>query len=119
MKSSALVWTLMLGAALALPASALALTFPATRVCTVDEVATFQNRVHVRCQGQETWPRYYAVPTSSSSEAARLVTLGTAALMSAGDLRLWVLFEAYEHYDSFGCSNSDCRRPIEIRLNDD
>ena len=116
MKIRALVQTLLLGAALALPASALALD--ATR-CRVDEVATFPNRVHVRCSdiphSLPTWPRYFAVP-SGTSEATRLVTLGSAAFMDARDLLI-----RYDILDmnaaQYGCDNQNCRRPIEIQLN--
>ena len=118
MQSSALVQTLLLGAALALPASGLAQSDEfATNRCKVEEVATYQNRVHVRCNEQvygAYWPRYFASPTSSSSESTRLVTLGSAALTGAGDLL--ITYEVLEtDAQSYGCDESDCRRPLEIR----
>ena len=117
MKLSAFVQTLLLGAALALPASALALE-GVTR-CPVDEVATFQNRVHVRCGARywdkSPWPSYFAVPTSSSNEAARLVTMGTAAYM--GDWQLQIFYDVDDmNAASYGCANQDCRRPTKILL---
>jgi hypothetical protein len=121
MKLKALVHTLLFGAALALPASARAQSAlspdggTVTSLCKVIEVATFPNRVHVQCQYDPSSPTFYASPTSSSSEATRLVTLGSAALMGAGDLL--VVWEPFV-YDaaSFGCLVKDCRRPTEIRL---
>lgn len=119
MKLSALLQTLLLGAALALPAGALAQLSPdggtVTSLCKVIEVATFSNRVHVQCKDDLSSPTFYASPTSSSSEATRLVTLGSAALMGAGDLL--VVWEPFVYdAESFGCLVKDCRRPVVIRL---
>ena len=111
----ALVPTLLLGAALALPASALA-QFPGVHICKVIEVATFSNRVHVQCQDAAAGDiRFFAAPTSSSSEATRLVTLGSAALAGAGDLV--VGFPFFDpNTESFGCAVENCRRPFSIQL---
>lgn len=123
MQLRTLVQTLMLGAVLALPASALAQSAldpsggTVTSICKVIEVATFLNRVHVRCDPKydTSSPLFYASPTSNPSEATRLVTLGSAALMGAGDLL--VVWEAFvSDAEAFGCLAKDCRRPVEIRL---
>jgi hypothetical protein len=121
MKSSALIPTLLLGAALALSASARADEDHGsgilTLLCTVVEVATYPNRVHVACQDGDLFGiHFFAAPTSSASEATRLVTLGSAALLGAGDLE--IVYEQIELDDieSFGCLESNCRRPLEIKL---
>ena len=127
MKTRALVQALMLGATLALPATVMAQddggydTPVYWAKCQVVEVATFSNRVHVKCSttqaGQYIPLRYFASPTSSSSEAQRLVTMGTAALMGAGGGYLWVLLDLRDLTAiSYGCFNNDCRRPIETKL---
>lgn len=124
MKISTLVTTLMLGATLALPASVLADEDHGPSViwakCEVAEVATFSNRVHVRCVNNAVnylAVRYFASPTTNSAEAARLVTLGTAALTGAGAGHLWVRFNIYDYAAaSYGCGSNDCRRPMEMML---
>jgi hypothetical protein len=117
MKSSALVQTLLLGAALALPASALAQdgesNFSTTQ-CTVEEVATFANRVHVKCKDRAI--SFFASPTSNAGESTRLVTLGSAALLGAGDLEITFEVFSLDNAESFGCLRGNCRRPIQIRL---
>ena len=118
MKISALVPTLMLGATLALPASVHAQQHFVWGKCQVDEVATFSNRVHVRCAGNagvDYAVRYLASPTSNSAEATRLVTLGTASIMSARG-NLWILLDLTGDASSYGCATMNCKRPIEIYL---
>jgi len=116
-----LVSTLLLGTALALPALARAdedygpniITDP----CPVLEVATFANRVHVKCQqGGTTLVPFFAVPTGSASEATRLVTLGSAALMGAGKLEITYEVTSTTDIEAFGCLKRDCRRPLQLRL---
>ena len=117
MKISALVPTVMLGATFALPASVLAQEIPTWGRCRVDEVATFANRVHIRCAGNagvDYAVHYLASPTSNSAEATRLVTLGTASLMGAGFL--WILFDLAGNASSYGCETANCKRPIEMHL---
>jgi hypothetical protein len=119
MTSRASIWVLAFGMALALPASALA----HTHVCQVLEVATFTNRVHVLCkddyrEGNVFYGiRYFAVPTSNSGEAARLTTLGSAALLGAGDGELTIDFDLHNgDATAYGCISLDCRRPLGVRL---
>ena len=127
MKIRSLVPTLMFCAAVALPTGALAqddggysnAVYWAD--CHVVEVATFTNRVHVKCAntvaGEYIPLRYFASPTSNSAEAARLVTLGSAALMGAGGGKLWVHLDLSKtDATSYGCAANDCRRPIDTML---
>ena len=121
------VHALMLAAALALPAAARAnddggyTNAVYWAECQVVEVATFANRVHVKCSttlaGEYIPLRYFASPTSNSAEAARLLAMGTAALTGAGGGKLWVLLDlSKSDAVSYGCAWNDCRRPLETRL---
>jgi hypothetical protein len=104
MKIKALVKSAALAALVTLPAGAQADYVG----CKVREVYAFSNRVHVNCSN--TLPQniqFFAVPTSSSGEAARFTTMASMAL---GDY----LFIDYDFSDtsgpSFGCQLNDCRR---------
>lgn len=84
--------------------------------CKVDQVATYATRVHVRCGGTGFFFRYFASPTSNAAEAARLVTLGTAAMTGAGTL--WILADMRKQdAASYGCAVHDCRRPMDMQFN--
>lgn len=89
--------------------------------CHVNQVAAYANRVHVRCSNFSTLGLYYyAVPTSSSAEAARLVTLGTAALASGKPLgieaKLIVTPYIDGDYASWGCALQNCRRALSVAI---
>ena len=108
MKISSLGLAVMLAAMLpAQEAAADVVTF----TCEVTEVATFQNRVHLQCNIQGIL-LYFAVPTSSSAEAQRLITMGNAALAAPGKT-FWVTYDAADlQGQSYGCLASNCRRPL-------
>lgn len=83
--------------------------------CEALEVATFQNRVHLLCRLEDAWPMYFAVPTSSSAEAQRLLTMGNAALVAGSGKYFWVTYDADDVQGaSYGCLPSNCRRPIGL-----
>jgi hypothetical protein len=83
-----------------------------TFTCEVVEVATLHNRVHLHCNIQGIL-MYFAVPTSSSAEAQRLVTMGTAALVAGPAKTFWVTYDAGDLQGaSYGCQPANCRRPI-------
>lgn len=116
MKINATILVFLAGAILALPSTTHAndLPFIYTTTCNVVEVVTFSNRVHFKCSNT-VHPIYFAVPTSSSAEATRLVTMASTALMGGGKIEV-----TYDYVDatpvSYGCMYSDCRRPIKLRL---
>lgn len=119
MKLRPLVPLLAICASLAIPGSALALpneplgTF--WTQCGVTEVQTFPDRVHVRYALGATYT-FFAAPTSNSAEATRLVTMGTAALTTGRSL--WIRANYYDYgAESFGCAQTDCRRPSQVRMN--
>jgi hypothetical protein len=116
MKVITLVPILMLAAGLALPASPARALTTTWQECQVIEVRTYANRVHVLCAwSDQVFGPYFAVPTSSSAEATRLVTLGTASLMGGGRLRILLGLDDFTG-PSYGCLINDCRRPLEVIL---
>ena len=113
MKINVLAPTLVLGAMLSLPSSAYAFDYIIKATCNVVDVAAFPNRAHFRCDNM--YPAYFAVPTSSSAEATRLVTLASAALL--GDRKIEVTYNEMDAApETYGCMHYDCRRPIQLRL---
>ena len=84
--------------------------------CTVIEVATLANRVHIRCAPTETpfWS-FFSVPTSNSAESGRLVTLGTAAMTTGRPVRVTYDLTDFSA-EAFGCVSSNCRRPLSVAL---
>jgi hypothetical protein len=110
MKIGALVkWVGLAAALLALPASALAGDW-----CEVAELYSFSDRVHVRC-AKPAYPGFYyfAVPTSSSAEAARFTSMASVALGGY----LWIDYNMFDTSGpSFGCQANDCRRALSWRL---
>jgi hypothetical protein len=90
--------------------------------CLVNQVATFANRVHVQCSNPSIFGgvRFFAVPTSNSGEAARLMTLGAAALASGKPLGIEAKYTVIPsidgNYASWGCAEHDCRRALSVAL---
>lgn len=98
--------SLVLAAALALaPAAQADESFP----CKVKDVTVFSGRIHVRCTTMTAAGIYFfALPTSNSVQANRLLTIGSTALVSG---RKFVAI--YDPGDTsgaaWGCQASDCR----------
>jgi hypothetical protein len=112
MKIKTLVKSAALAALFTLPASAQADVYSGK--CQVTEVYAFSNRVHAKCSEPVALGiQYFAVPTSSSAEAARFTTMASMAL---GDY-LWVYYDDFDFSaESFGCLPENCRRPVSFRL---
>lgn len=98
----------------AAPAAAAPVVSVMSYTCEVSEIASFPNRVHVRCGGGQA-PWYFAVPTTSSAEAARLMALGTAAFSTGRPLMLMVDFHDYQA-EAYGCLVQNCRRPTSFSI---
>lgn len=108
--------TLLLSATLGVHGNASALPMGyATFTCHVLNVAALENRVHVECAyNYGRW--FYSVPLQSSSEAARLLSMGQIAI--ATNKPLYVMHDTSDFSAaSFGCDPGNCRRPITIQLN--
>jgi hypothetical protein len=78
--------------------------------CTPNNVATFPDRVHVRCN-----PTigggviFFAVSASETAFASRFISMATAGIVSGRTLS--VSFDpADKSGAAFGCGVSDCRR---------
>jgi hypothetical protein len=79
--------------------------------CYVNNVAVYENRIHVRCDApyQETGIWYFAYPTDSSTgyTANRLLAVGqTAGVLG---YPVWVYFDLDPDSNPPGCNTGDCR----------
>ena len=77
--------------------------------CTPIGVASFNNRVHVRCSAAAPGGIYwFAVSTTDSGRASRFLSIFTTAKVTGKNLGIW-----YNSTDlsggAWGCNNSDCR----------
>ena len=79
-------------------------------VCTPVSVATFTNRVHVRCSAEAPPGGIYwfGVSTSNSASASRFLSIFTTAKVTGKNVAIW-----YDVSDTsgnaWGCGSSDCR----------
>lgn len=77
-------------------------------ICTPTGVATFPQRVHVRCSAAQSGIAFFAYRSSDSTGAARNLSLASSALIAGRSLRIF-----YNPADlsgsSVGCNKSDCR----------
>lgn len=88
------------------------------RVCKVENVAAFTNRVHVRCDavaggGLIVPPVFFSVEVSSPL-ADKLLILGAAAIETNRPLHL--TYEGLPGQNNPGCQVSDCRRLLSVWL---
>jgi hypothetical protein len=95
--------------------------------CTVTEVATFNNRVHIHCTkpitacdlkagaggcGPEVSPPAYVAVESNSAMASTTIQIGLSALTTK---RLVVVFfDDNAGANPVGCNQNDCRRLIGV-----
>lgn len=84
--------------------------------CKVKDVTVFSSRIHVRCTTTTAAGIYFfALPTSNSVQANRLLTIGSTALVSG---RKFVAI--YDLGDTsgaaWGCQASDCRALIGFAI---
>ena len=80
--------------------------------CVPVDVGTFANRVHVRCSASVSggiW--YFAVSSANTAEAARFLSLASAALVAGRTLTIF--YETTDTSgDSFDCRSADCRKVL-------
>jgi hypothetical protein len=83
--------------------------------CTPENVMSYSNRVHVKCQNSTAGISYFAMSTSNVTLADRFVRIATAGLVSGRT----VIIE-YTPSDtsgtSFGCAAGDCRKALSVGL---
>jgi hypothetical protein len=117
----------ILCAGAALASSETAQAAQVSQACTVAEVATFDNRIHIHCtpdltacsllpkgcggQQQPTGPAYFAVE-SNSAMAATAVQVGLSALVNKRQLT--VFYDNNPATNPAGCQQGDCRRLIGL-----
>jgi hypothetical protein len=99
------------GTMLSAPADALT-----TFVCTVNQVGTFANRVHVHCTNPYNSTIYFfAAPASDRDLAARMEAIGLVAQVTGTVARIY--FDPSDTSGTtFGCQASDCQRVAGIEV---
>lgn len=78
--------------------------------CTsIDNVAAFDNRIHVRCATANGSIKYYAYPTSGSNgyTANRMLAVGQAAF--ALGKGVVIFYQPSSSYNPPDCNTGDCR----------
>jgi hypothetical protein len=86
----------------------------------VDNVASFDNRIHLRCETTNNvggdLVRFYAYPTSGASgyTANRMLAVGQIAY--ALNRRVWIFYQANSSYNPPSCVSNDCRLLVGISM---
>lgn len=81
--------------------------------CVPDRVATYTTRLHIKCASAINGIYFFAVPTSDSKHAARM--LATMLTAHAAGLPTWVLFDPDDTSNlPPGCLETDCRLLLAI-----
>ena len=76
--------------------------------CTPFEIATYPNRVHVRCAAAVGGVSFFAAGTQDTAYAARVLSVITAAQVAGRTLN--VLYDpADQTGTAIGCQVADCR----------
>jgi hypothetical protein len=118
-------WAVVISALLILGSAAQAFAWSEHHTCNSVEVATFTNRVHVKCDRApasghgEPSPLdnivFFAVATTDSAHAARILSV----LMMAHLAQREIVIE-YDSHDndgtSFGCLQQDCFAMISVAV---
>jgi hypothetical protein len=76
--------------------------------CTPVFVAVFGNRVHVECAAAVGGIKFFAVSTSNTAHAARILSTASTAQVAGRNLLIWY-DPANTSGTSFGCGAGDCR----------
>jgi hypothetical protein len=77
--------------------------------CKVRDVTVFSNRIHVRCTTATVSGIYFfALPTSDSVQANRLLTIGSTTLVS-GRKFIATFYPDATTGAAWGCQTNDCR----------
>jgi len=84
--------------------------------CTPARVATFTQRVHVRCTSAISGVLYFAVSTADQAEAARALSVFSIALATGRDLM--IMYDAADTTSGppIGCSATDCRVALGVEM---
>ena len=84
--------------------------------CTPNQVAAYQNRIHVRCNESYSGIHYFAYPTTNAAAAARYLSLLASAQVAGHTLS--ILYDpADTSGPAYGCLAGDCRPIQGVALN--
>jgi len=91
-----------------------------SRLCEVDQVAVFANRIHVKCVpiASAAYTKdipYYAMATSKPKVLIdNIIALAVGAKVTRKPLRIWMDMSDYSSVP--GCKGSNCRRLVAAAL---
>lgn len=91
-----------------------------SRMCSVDQVGVFGNRVHVKCAPENDKAytrdiRYYAMAISQDAKVVdNIVRVAIGAKQTNKPLVIW--FDMDDYRSVPGCQGSDCRKLIAAAL---
>jgi hypothetical protein len=98
-----------------LPSLLCSTAYAASASCTVRDVATFPERVHVHCFESYNNISYFAAPTSNTSFASLIQSMASTAL--AGGKKLAITYDPSDLSGSaFGCGTANCRPILNILI---
>jgi hypothetical protein len=84
-------------------------------LCVPESVATYTTRIHIECATAIGNIKYFAVPTSESKHAARM--LATMLTAHAAGMTASILFEPDDTSDlPPGCLEADCRLLLAVAV---
>jgi hypothetical protein len=106
------LWVVLAGVMLVLGSASP--SFATYFTCKSTEVRVFPERIHVRCDKAASGGIvYFAISTTNSAHAARILSLLTTAHLTARNLVV-----EYDPNDTsgtaFGCQANDCRRILSV-----
>lgn len=84
--------------------------------CTVNNVAVFESRIHVRCSPADGVIAYFAYPTdlTHSQQASRYLALANSAF--ALGKHVWVYYDTNSAHNPSGCNTTDCRLLLGLSM---
>ena len=77
--------------------------------CDVNNVASFDNRIHIRCNNSNNGIYYYAYPTDPSNVATANQFLAIGNTAYALGHHVWVYYNSSSSLNPTGCNTGDCR----------
>ena len=83
--------------------------------CTPDQVASYENRIHVKCEKPVGSIYYFAIATDKGEYSRNALSLMVGAKLANRTLRIYYGKEDYSGSE-FGCQVGNCRRVKGISL---
>lgn len=91
-----------------------------SRLCNVDQVAVFENRIHVKCapNADQAFTKdipYYAMNIGKDAKVIdNIIALAVGAKVTRKPLVVWYDFSDYQSVP--GCNGTNCRRLVAAAL---